>query len=292
MTYGGSSLWIVSKPEWGLTREPDELHADGTPVGELYQVDPVSGDVLAQIPGAIGGFPTTGEGAVWLCTLAGGLQLVTRVDMTTHEVTRFATSDLAEYEPETVLAAGGAVWVGNNWAGEVVKVDPRTLAVVEHIRVSDGDHGGPRSFAVANGSDAWFPVSGIGDVVRLDMDESRETSRLDLPAGQIDGVALDRNVLYVAHETGIARADVAEAGSERVLNWRREYRPPADLEVGFGSLWGVGGRDDATDELLRLDPVTLETTGRVALDAGSSMALTDTSVWVRVKDELIEVSPH
>jgi hypothetical protein len=85
---------------------------------------------------------------------------------------------------------------------------------------------------------------------------------------------------------------VAETGSEKVLNWRREYRPPADLEVGFGSLWGVGGRDDATDELLRLDPVTLETTGRVALDAGSSMALTDTSVWVRVKDELIEVSPH
>ena len=291
ITYGDGSLWIVSKPEWGLTREPNELNADGTPVGELYQVDPVSGDVVAHIPGAIGGFPTTGEGAVWLCTLAGGLQLVTRVDMSTHAVTRFATSDLEEYEPETVLVGGGAVWVGNNWAGEIVKVDPTTLDVVQRIRVSDGDIGGPRSFAAANGSDAWFPISGIGDVVRLDVNESRELSRLDLPDGQIDGVTLAGNVLYVAHENGIARADVAEVGSEKVLNWRREHRPAADLEVGFGSLWAVGGGDGATDDLLRLDPVTLETTGRLSVDDGTSMALTETSVWVRTKGELIEVRP-
>jgi hypothetical protein len=35
----------------------------------------------------------------------------------------------------------------------------------------------------------------------------------------------------------------------------------------------------------------LETTGRLFVDAGTAMALTDTSVWVRVKGELIEVSP-
>jgi len=291
MTYGGGSLWIVSKPKWGLTREPNELNADGTPVGSLFEVDPESGEVLARVPGAVGGFPTTGEGAVWLCTLAGGLQLVTRVDMRTHEVTRIATSDLDEYEPEAVAVAGGGVWVGNNWAGEIVKVDPETLDVVAHIKVADGEFSGPRSWTAAADHDAWFALSGNGDVVRVDTDKSREVSRVDLPDGVTEGVTLDGDTLYVAHEHGIARVDVSQIGAEHVLNWRREHRAAGDLEVGFGFVWAVGRADDATDEVLRLDPVTLQTTGRLSVDEGTSLALTEASVWVRVEDELIEVSP-
>jgi hypothetical protein len=53
-----TALWVIDNKDTKLT-------PDGTaPAGEMYQIDPGSGDVLDRLPGAVGGWQSVGAGAI------------------------------------------------------------------------------------------------------------------------------------------------------------------------------------------------------------------------------------
>jgi hypothetical protein len=299
ITFGDGSLWVVSKPDWGLTRGPEELK-DGVPVGELLQIDEHSGKVVGRAPGAVGGFPAFGAGAVWLCTLAGGLQVVSRVDAQTLAVRRFHASHAEEPESEALVVARGSLWVGNNWAGEIAQVDPSTLKVVHELRVGDGEVTGPRGMAATDGRSVWFPLSSSAEIVRIDASTGDELSRIDLPDGYIDGIEVANGTLYIAAGQGLFLYDVRDSIAQTFvarapMTWGNAVR------YGFGSLWLIRGPRAGTpsdpgpstgpSELLQLDPESLDVTGRMTLDDATALTIGDEGVWLRQKGKLFEILP-
>lgn len=283
---------------WAVARSFDELDRESTkpPPGAMYEIDEASGKILHKIGHAVGGFPAVGEGAIWLCTLWG--QQLTRVDLETRAVERFRSSNMAEYEPEAVVTTPGAVWVGNNWAGEVAKVDARTLKVIDRIAVSDGTEIGPRGVAVSDGTSVWFPLSPSSEVVRIDARTDRQISRMDIGEGYLDALNLDGDTLYAGPPGRLVKIDVREPGKERVTA-AAPISGILAIEHGFGSLWVL--RSDvapdadntfSTAELLRVDPGSLAIQARLPLtDASGGVAVGDQGIWVRVNGKVLEVAP-
>ena len=60
----------------------DRSFTDDLPNGEIYKIDPDTMNVVGTVEHARGGFPTVGQGAIWLINAEFG-QTVTRVDLET-----------------------------------------------------------------------------------------------------------------------------------------------------------------------------------------------------------------
>ena len=61
----------------------DRSFTDDLPNGEIYKIDPDTMNVVGTVEHARGGFPTVGQGAIWLINAEFG-QTVTRVDLETR----------------------------------------------------------------------------------------------------------------------------------------------------------------------------------------------------------------
>jgi streptogramin lyase len=296
VAYGADSVWVDDRA--------DGLVEDGVPAGILYRVNPASGEITAEIPGVVGGYVAVGEGAVWLVTLAGDLDVVTRVDLENHAVTMVGISTEPDPEPEGIAIVGGGVWVANNHPGTVVRLDPQTYELTASIQVAPAGDGGPQS-AATNGSSLWVAVPREEAVVRIDPAAERVAARIELPASNPGSasMAADQHAVWVTNggestasnvvfrinaETDTLEAAIDVAGTG------------VDVAIGFGALWVV---TESPTALVRIDPQTNLVTGRLLLpaQAGSSfegrlavlgLAIGDAAIWVRVDDALLKVEPE
>jgi hypothetical protein len=289
IVYADNSVWVVDNKNLEVT-------ADGTPAGELYQIDPESGEVLDRVPGAVGGWPTVGAGAIWESDVA--LEMLTRVDLSSHQVTRIAIHHPKQHPQGSAVAAGN-LWVINNTAGELVKMDPRTYRVLQTIHVGEYTHGeAPRSI-ITDGNDLWVSNDN-GLVQRFDGATGEQLSRLQLPYREVlfDGINTRRHVAY-AH--GLRGNSLLEIDLDQKGTWNgRELSLSGNVDsllLGFAaapnSLWAVTSNPD---QLLRVDPDRFKITGRIPLpgmnhESNVPVAMTagGGAVWIRIQDKVLEL---
>ncbi len=149
--------------------------------------------------------------------------------------------------PVAVAIGDGAVWVANNGAGTVTRIDPRTRrAVGRPIRVGAG----PVALTAAP-SGVWVALAS-GFVVRIDPGTGRRAGQ---PVAVSDpaGIAADGDRIWVTSraEDQLVRIDARSA--------RISGRPiavgsaPTDVAVGEGAVWTANSGDGT---VTRVDPAT------------------------------------
>jgi hypothetical protein len=292
---GAGSLWVVDMAGGDLTE-------DGTaPAGDLYELDPESGQVLDRIPGAVGGWPAVGGGAVWLSTAAGDLDVLTRVDLATHEVTRINVSHPRTL-PHGVAVVGDTLWVASTGTGELLLLDSDSLAVRQRIHLGGERSGRAPQGLVTDGASVWV-ADDNGVVSRFDGATGVQTSRLQLPAKEIRLDGIDAGgMLYANTLRGNSVFEITTGvGSEPDTVGRElPLTPEVDsmlggLTVGPGSVWAATLNPD---QLLRVDPESLEITGHTPMagidhesNVPIAVAATDDAVWVRVDGKVVELAP-
>ena len=292
---GDGSLWVVDMAG-------RRLNAAGTaPAGDLYQLDPDSGDILDRIPGAVGGWPVVGGGAVWLSTAVGNLDVLTRVDLATHEVTRTKTSHPRSL-PHGVAVVGDTLWVASYGTGDLLLMDADSLALRRTIHLGGQRSGRAPQGLVSDGTSVWVSDDN-GVVTRFDGATGTLASRLQLPAHEVrlDGVDA-RGVLYANAVRGNTVFEIltGTGGAPDEIGRELQVTPEVDSMIGglslsAGAIWVVTLNPD---QLLRVDPESLEITGRTPVagmdhesDVPVAVAATDDAVWVRVDGKIIELAP-
>jgi streptogramin lyase len=185
--------------------------------------------------------------------------------------------------PAGAVAAFGAVWVANDAAGTLARIDPKTNRVTKRIKLSPG------LFSVTRGFGAlWIVNYERNTLVRVDPRSGRVRS-VRVGAVPFDVAAAFGRVWVTAWEAG--RLVVVEPKSLRVLR-RIDVGPrPSGLRAARGSLW-IGFGREAT-KIARLDPKTLKVE-RIAVGMPSPNWFVHGTrdLWVQASDKfLLEVDP-
>jgi streptogramin lyase len=154
--------------------------------------------------------------------------------------------------PGPATAAYGSVWIPDNVAGVVLRVNPRTRALQARFRVGSG-----QPFALAAGGGAvWAPArNGIG-VVRIDARTNRLTHRMLRGAGSplgffAAGIVAGAGAVWAVGPGGALRLDPASgkattraaAGSDVGTDW---------AAIAGGTFWLLA----SDGRLYALDPAT------------------------------------
>jgi hypothetical protein len=255
--------------------------------------------VEAIIDGVIGGCSVASPDAVWLCTLAGDLDVVTRIDLKTNKVDVITQGLGSGTEPEAIAVTDDAVWIGSNALGTVQRYDKRTLEPIgKALRLTSPGPGGIRSAVAvtAAGRTAWFGTGDRQEVVRVDLDGMAVDGRVTLPTGPVNGVALVEGSLWAWTPEHLYQLDPS-TWNPSVL--RHISTPGSELRVGIS--------DDGTLELrtsqsspprvLAVDPATLAITERyVVANPGpgdQNLAFSEFSGlwWGRNDGEVVQLAP-
>jgi hypothetical protein len=295
IAFADDAIWAVDPKDRGETT--------GVVNGDVYRLDPRTAQTTDKVQHARGGFPAGGEGALWLVNSEFG-ETVTRIDFRNLGVAVFRTSDSEDPSPEAVAVTTGAVWVGNNHDGTVVRVDPRTLEVTDLIRLTEPGAFGVRGQAATDGQSVWFGISRTGEIVRIDAATRREVSRLRLPQVAHEHIepgfdpselsvpeflVVSGDLLYASTVDHVYVIDVATSGRERIVH---------DFVVGgfwavalaadeYGTVWGLR---QAPMEILRFATDGQSVAGRKPLDdldgVVARLAVGGGAVWVRAPGQV------
>jgi hypothetical protein len=295
------SIVYAADAVWAIDNMNLELVANGTvPAGEMYQIDPDSGHVLDRLPGAVGGWPSVGAGAIWLSTAAGDLNVLTKVDLASHEVTRFSTS-LPRQLPRGSAVAAGSLWAANTDSGDLVRMDPQTYELLQTIHLGESDNGGAPISLMTDGKIVWAST-GDGIVWRIDGATGERLSLLQLPLRdpRLVGIDPSRHTLYASSGNLLLEIDADQrstdwAGRELRLAQTADRSLLAGLAVGPDALWAA---TLSPDEILRIDPDTFTITGRMPLAGADhesnvpvALATGGGATWIRIKGKVLELSP-
>ena len=213
--------------------------------GTLYRLDAATGAAQAAI--AIDSSledAYTGAAGVWLASRSGP---VARVDPQTNTVTGTAAI-CGVHGNYGALYAAGSLWLACYDFGEVVRVDPLTLAVARRIAVRPGVH----SLTFGDGS-IWAINSETAELDRIDPTTNTVSARLFLPPQPptLPNVALTSalGAIWVAYDQGILKIDPQSNGivGKLVLGAGEYY----GMTFASGSLWVTTVSGGA---VLRLDP--------------------------------------
>jgi hypothetical protein len=261
-----TSLWEAGGDLWTQDRA-DRVVTNGIPEGEMYRIDPHTGKVKAVIEGVIGGCGVASDEALWLCTSAGDLDVVNRIDLETNTVYVIRDGLGPGTEPEAIAVTDDAVWIGSNQLGTVQRYDKRTLEPTDSLQVTPAGHGGLRSAVAvtADGKTAWFGTGDKHEVVRIDLDGIAVDGRVTLPTGPTNGVALVDGTLWAWATEHLYQLDPT---TDDPVILRDVATPGTDLRVGAsddGSLAMWAGLS-SPPRLLQVDPTTLAITKRAVVD--------------------------
>jgi YVTN family beta-propeller protein len=218
---GEGSVWVLS-----------------TAAERLLRVDPSSGDVVASIPVPVrdaGGVQIeVGGGAAWVVRCIGGFMAgLIRIDADTHAVTTDRRRHL------TAVAYGEeAFWglegVNADW---IVRIDPRTSAVIERTRLSGVGWGG-RLAGIAVGGGALWSSSHQGETLwKIDPLNGRLAAGVPLGRRARGVVADEHSIWVLGSDATVLRIDPERARVVETI--RLGVYPPdgAGLGAGEGSVW-------------------------------------------------------
>jgi streptogramin lyase len=148
--------------------------------------------------------------------------------------------------PAGVTAAFGSVWVANDGAGTVVRVDPRTNRVLRRVRLGAG------LFSVTHGFGAvWVVNYKRGTLTRVDPATLGHRS-VHVGAVPFDVLAAYGRIWVTAWEAGLLVE--VEPRSMKVVRRTQVGPRPAGLRSASGAVWVGFGR--SATAVARVDPRT------------------------------------
>jgi YVTN family beta-propeller protein len=172
--------------------------------------------------------------------------------------------------PSAVAVGLGAIWVADNAANTVSRIDP-TTNTVQPIRVG----GGPG--AVATGGGAVWVADGLGGTVsRIDPTIRRTVQTIQVGNGPA-GIAYGEGSVWVANSVDgtVSRID---PGSGRVRRVIPAVVGAAGIAAGFGRVWVVS---PAAGVVVSLDPVSGDVVRRIGVGVDPAAVATGSeAVWI------------
>jgi DNA-binding beta-propeller fold protein YncE len=191
----GTSAWVGCKEQRKVVRV-DLRSGRGT------RTLPLDGQVIAV---------TTGAGALWVLD---DLQTLYRVDPTRVAVTkRIALGTAAAYN---IWVGAGSVWVADDQGAQVVRVSPRTNAVIARIPVGDG----PADIAFAGGR-ALVVDHRDKTLFAVDLASNRSTRLATLGGDAPERLAVLAGSLWVTGRgTQLFQVDPATGRTRRTIDIR------------------------------------------------------------------------
>jgi len=148
--------------------------------------------------------------------------------------------------PAGLTAAFGAVWVPNDGAGTLARIDPRTNRVTRRLRLRPG------LFSITRGFGAlWVVNYRQGSLTRVDPSTLRKRT-VRVGAVPFDVLAAYGRVWVTAWEAG--RLVEVDPRSLKVVRRTRIGPRPAGLRAAAGAVWVGFGR--AATAVARVDPHT------------------------------------
>jgi hypothetical protein len=226
-------------------------------------LDPQVGAAVATGPAChCAGDVAAGPAGVWVLRGSGGAgrARLLRVDSQTDEVV--AATPILPRVAYVHAAGDGTVWVARlattvGEDDELLQVDPASGVIVRTIPLPAIEAGGRVEAMVAAGGAVWIADS-AGRLLRVDTASGRV--RTIPPSGRdrpIVGLAAVGGGIWVASRTVLQRLHPEDGRvtlqvSDPAL---RQALPADGLAAGAGALWLVGGGDEGSDRLVRVDPV-------------------------------------
>jgi streptogramin lyase len=185
--------------------------------------------------------------------------------------------------PGGAVAAFGAVWVSNDGAGTLVRIDPRTNRVTRRIRLRPG------VFSLTRGFGALWTINyRRHTLTRVDPVSGRTRSvRIGGEPGDVE--AAFGRVWVSVWTTG--RLLAVDPQSMRVVKRIRVGPWPAGLRAAAGAVWvGFGRRATA---VVRVDPSAAEISRiPVGVESPRLFAAGTRGLWVQAGDhELVRLDP-
>jgi streptogramin lyase len=274
-TCGGENDFL---PQYAVTLEGSNVWVACRGKGELRRHDAATGETTAivdagpQPPQSI----VAGSGAIWAVSRS---NCVTRTDTASGQSAISGIGGDSSY----LWFAAGSVWVADDAASQLLRVDPATRQVLARI-----DTGSGTSAFVTDGTCAWFTNHRDATLDRLDLATNTVThlghlhgeapERLALYAGSLWVTGRGTDLMRVDPETGAVQAeidigvggiDVAAAGG-RI--WVANASAANDRQ-GLPVIEHLYGVDPATNQIAQ----TLTPTGRLVLDG---LATDGTTLWI------------
>jgi streptogramin lyase len=267
-------------PQYALARDGDRLWVSCRDRHWLQRVD--AGNLTAQLglgthsPVSI----AVAAGAVWTSDRSNSL---TRIDTATGR----RSSQPLESDSAYLWAAAGSIWVAEDSARTLARVDPASGQVRARIQTGDGT-----SAFVVDGRSAWMVNHRDGTLDRIDLATNALTHLGRLPGDAPERMVMLGGSLWVTGRgTDLLRVDPATGAVQAVVDMGAGA---IDLAAAGGSIWVFAPTPDddrqglpIVERVLRVDPATnavaqtVRTTGRVVLNGlvsdGSAVWLADTS---------------
>jgi streptogramin lyase len=191
-----------------------------------------------------------------------------------HVLARVQTGEA----PAGLTAAFGAVWVPNDGAGTLARIDPRTNRVTRRLRLRPG------LFSVTRGFGAlWVVNYRQGSLTRVDPSTLRKRT-VRVGAVPFDVLAAYGRVWVTAWETGTL-VEVDPRSLEIVHRTRIGPRP-AGLRVAGGAVWVGFGR--AATAVARVDPHTRRVERvPVGVPSPNWFVAGTRDLWIQVADHVL-----
>jgi YVTN family beta-propeller protein len=253
VAYGWGSLWIANQGDQTVSRlDPYSLRTLQTvPVGEpptgivtgaggvwvgasnLYsanasvsRIDPEFDSLkrvasIGEVQGGPEGVAVQGD-EVWAAPSTG---LLTGIDAVTGRVTRWVDPNAS---PSGLATGDGAVWITDNEADNVTRVDPTGLLMP--VPVGNG----PSGIAVGEGA-VWVADSLDNAVVRINPDGPAVTNTIAVGQSP-SAVAVGAGAVWVAN-SGNGTVSRIDPSTNTVSATVRVGGSPQDLVVGGGRVW-------------------------------------------------------
>jgi streptogramin lyase len=180
--------------------------------------------------------------------------------------------------PGGATAAFGAVWVANDRAGTIARIDPRTNRVTRRVRLRPG------VFSLTPGFGAlWVVNYDRGTLMRVEPRSGRKRS-VRVGATPFDVLAAYGRIWVTAWEAGTLVE--VEPRSLRVLRRTKVGPRPTGLRAAAGGVWVGFGR--SATAVARVDPAT-RAIERVELGvrAPSWFAAGTRDLWIQAADNVI-----
>ena len=258
----GSEVWVVRS---GGFASEDTLTA----------IDSQSGEAVRSVPveGAGEGLAVT-EGWIW--AVYPGADAVLAIDPESGDTERIQLPEGSR--PSHLTFGEGAVWVGCNGDGNVVRIDPSSRQVVASIRITD-DESIDQPLRVATGEGAVWVVDFFGnrDLHRIDPATNEVTGTVDeIGDGAVAAVVGGGSVWVTSvHDGLLTRVD---PGTLEITARVGVGAMPLGVAYGAGAVW-VASRSHGT--VARVDPSTNRLTGLVRVgEEPLWVAVAGGSVWV------------
>jgi hypothetical protein len=257
--------------------------------GEVVRVDPRTGRERARLEGGPTEFVHglgVGHGALWV--LRGRLTKLDPRSGTLRDVRGIGSATAF-----TIAVGKSAVWVADDGANAVTRIDPRRMRRAAVIRVPGRAFGlaarGRQVLVVSvPGSGPATGPSGRRHLHRIDP----ETDRLSPPLVELDcdpGIAIGTTAVWTTDPC----AGALVRRHPKTLSPVGRVKVPTTygITLGFGSVWLVTG-----DRLLRVNPETLRIAASIAV-RGTSLAIGPDAVWVLslgngVRGNLARIDPR